>query len=264
LSTIKPEYAHTNQFKIKGELNTNHLVKVQLTGTDLVGINGSQVDVSLANLNDSSKQKSTDFEGKGILKQDRFALSLGGIYEIEKKSPKFKGQVVIHYPDHCYWSTVGELSQFVEGDKTLSDLTLDGKFSYIQQNYEGLFNILYKKKEKTTSFTGSWYHETGDHNYGVIGNYKQDGNASFLEASLNIAAEAKCSDGLAIKGRVSTTQKPKDQPTIRTGVSLSQKVSSGFTFTVGADLNVRNMLPGLDENTDLPHSFGFEVKLTDQ
>jgi len=264
LGAVKPEYALDNNFKFKGELNTNHLSKVQVTGSDL-GLVGSQVDVSLTHVHDTSKPLSTEFEGKGILKQERFALSLGGIYQIEKRSPKYKGQLVVNYPDHVYWSTVGEYSNYTDADEKVQyDLTVDGKLSYIQPNYEALANVLYKKKEKTTTFTGTWYQEVGKVNYGVIGSYKQDGNGTHQESSLNVAAENKCADGLVLKGRVSTTLKPKSHPTIRTAVSLAQKVSSGFTFTVGADLNVRHLFPGLDsDNSDAPHSFGFEVKLND-
>jgi len=65
-----------------------------------------------------------------------------------------------------------------------------------------------------------------------------------------------------LKGRITTSVKPKSAPAVRGAFSLAQKISPGFTFTVGVDVNARQLF-NIGTESDQPHSFGFEVKLND-
>jgi len=263
LAAIKPEFEIDKNWKFKGELNTNHLAKLQVIVSD-IAVEGAQVDVSLSHVHDTAKGVTTDIDGKGIYKQERFAVSVGGNFQIEKKIPKYKAQAVIHYPDHVYWSGTGEYSSTTnEEDETQVNLTVDGKISYIQPEYEALLNVLYKKKENTITNSASWYHELPQNkiNYGVVFSSKIDsGTYKNQETSINVVGETKCSAGFVAKGKLSTTIKPKNDPTIRSAISLTQKVSPGFSFTVGADFNCRKLI---GQETSDAHEFGFEIKLND-
>jgi len=80
--------------------------------------------------------------------------------------------------------------------------------------------------------------------------------------SLDVAGENKTNSGAILKGRISTASKPKSAPTVRGALSVAQKVSPGFTVTIGADINCRHLF-NIENSDSLPHSFGFEVKLND-
>jgi len=267
LGAVKPEFDLDKNFKFKAELNTNHLGKIQVIASDLA-VEGSKFDLSLTQQLDPTKDSATpvlrELEGKGIFRQDRFAVSVGASYQFEKKTPKFKGQLVLHYPDHVYWSVADEYSP-IKGENKVSDFTVDGKVSYIQPTYEALANILYKNKEEKTTYSASWFQGIGSINYGVVFSTIFDNKGANVQNSVDVAGENKTDSGAILKGRVSTSVKPKSgSPSVRGAISLAQKVSSGFTFTVGADLNCRELFNVETESADsLSHLFGFEIKLND-
>jgi len=263
LGVIRPELDLDKNFKFKAELNTNHLGKIQVIASDLV-VEGSKLDLSFTQQHDPTKGSTNEFEGKGIIRQDRFAASVGASFSLEKKTPKFKGQLVLNYPDHVYWSVADEYYNYKEGDNTLSDFTIDGKVSYVQPTYEALANILYKKKDEKTIYSASWFQGIGSVNYGVVFSTTLGNNGARIQSSVDVAGENKTNSGAILKGRVSTSVKPKSQPSVRGAFSIAQKVSQGFTFTVGADVNCRQLFNIEPESADpLPHSFGFEIKLND-
>jgi len=261
LGAIKPEIEFWDKYKFKAELNTNHLSKLQLTVSDLP-IEGSKIDV-IYTQDPNKTDAANELEGKGTYKYQRFAANLGASYQIETKSPKFKGQLAVNFPDNVYWSVADEFSNYIDSDeKPQWDISLDGKVSYVQPTYEALGNIVYKKKEKKTTCSASWYQGLGSVNYGVIFSTTLNNEGANIMNSLDVAGENKTNSGAILKGRISTASKPKSAPTVRGALSVAQKVSPGFTVTIGADINCRHLF-NIENSDSLPHSFGFEVKLND-
>jgi len=148
LGAVKPEIDLDKNFKFKAELNTNHLGKIQVIASDLV--EGSKLDLAFTQKHDPTKDAATnEIEGKAIYRQGRLAGSLGASYTFEKKTPVYKGQLVVNYPDHVYWSVAEEFYNYTDSEnKPQYDLSVDAKLSYIQPTYEALANVLYKKERK--------------------------------------------------------------------------------------------------------------------
>jgi len=263
LGVLKPEIEFWDNYKFKAELNTNRLNKLQLTVSNLP-LEDAKLD--LIYTQDPNKSDSpNEFEGKGTYKYQRIAGNVGVVYQIEKNAPKLKGQLVVNYPDNVYWSMADEFYNYSEDEKPQWDVSVDGKISYIQPTFEALGNIVYKKKENKTTCSASWFQGLGSVSYGVIySTTLNNEGANVLQSSLDVAGENKTNSGAILKGRITTSVKPKTAPAVRSAFSVAQKVSPAFTVTVGADINCRHLFNIPTENSDsLPHSFGFEVKLND-
>jgi len=264
LGAVKPEMELDKNFKVKAELNTNHLGKIQVIASDL--IEGSKFDVTFTQKHDPTKDLATnEIEGKAIYSSDyNVTASVGASTVInDKKSPIYKGQIAVNYPENIYWYIGGEYTTYTEGEKSYYDLSNDAKVSYIQPTYEALGNVLYKRKDAKLTYTASWFQAISNVNYGVVfSSTLATGTWNNIQTSFDVAGENKTNSGAILKGRVTTTVKSKSPPAVRGAFSLAQKISPGFTFTVGVDLNARQLF-NIATETDQPHSFGFEVKLND-
>jgi len=266
LSSVKPELDVKEwSVKVKGELTTSNLGKVQVIASDVAAVDGTKIDVSLKQTTNKDQDAvNTDLEFKTTYNYDKKVyLRVGGFYQFEKITPpKATGHFIFQYPENLYWSFSPQCCTYQEEKQTLYDLNLDGKVSYIQPSYEALINVVSQGKKNKKTFTINWFHNLTERvNYGVqlSSNFGTKGHE---DTNVDVAGEYKVDEQTSLKGKITSSvqQQGKDQPTLRLATSVVQKMNKSFTLTVGADLNARHLV---NASEGAPHSFGFEIKLVE-
>lgn len=164
-----------------------------------------------------------------------------------KTSPSATVDAVVRYPQNMYWganlkyllggSTVdwNARIQLAEGDHTMA-LFLDNN-------------------KDSSDVTFSWYQKVNDSvKYGLSFATATSPNVT---PTCTAASEYKIDADTSVKGRFAVVRHD-DEPNLRLGLAVNQKVSPHATVTLGADINASSVL-GIKKGPD--HSVGFEFKL---
>jgi len=205
------------------------------------------------------KKIQTDFEGEWKYQTGNVGVKLGGTFNIERENkPSFSGTVALQKPQNFFWSVGGEYGE-VEDSMGLS--RADAKVSYITDSSEALFNVVYKAKSDKWKYTTNWFQRLSPQlNYGV--NFSTSiGDKNGFETSAVVVGEYKVDENTTLRAKTTTqAAEIKVYPNLRIGFGLTQRITPGFTATLGADFNARHLFNTGPEGA--PHSLGFEVNLS--
>jgi len=252
-AVIEPKYEWKEKnVEISGKLSTTNEYSANVVVKDL--IKGSKIEFS-----GTSNEKSSTSKIVLSHKTDPAAAKITVTFPLDlspkKSQTKINGDVVIQYPDNFFVGgnvslDVNEKMGFkVEGvvGFTQNQLQVTGRGSYAPPP---------SSRENSTILWGaSLFHKISE-NFKWALDFDTDHALKRGPVGV-IACDYKVDNFTSVKGKCSVTNLSK--PEARVALSAKQKVNSYLALSLGADLNVRNILSG--DATEGPHSFGVEIKL---
>lgn len=195
-------------------------------------------------------------KASGSFKNQHVNGSLGLTYPFDDaKAPAANGSLLVQH-NEFFAGTSGtyELPATKDGDAKVS---VNGVAGYTTSKNQLHAFVQNNAKVQVVGF--GWFHQLTDAVKFALNGSVERKNTRGPEAVFG--GEYKVDGSTTLKGKF-TVQQGKDSSDVtefRAGVAGAQKVNSNITTTLGADLNVKQLLGG---NEGAPHSFGFEVKFS--
>jgi len=159
-------------------------------------------------------------------------------------------------------------SSKAEGEQPKDRLLYNLKAAHITPEFQALvFAEDQVNKDKVTSAKTPILHLLNFNFLYTVSSLVKFGFGTVVErnnvrgAELNAGGEYKVDKDTVVKGKFSVVQAPKPEDRdFRVAIAAKQNITEHVNVTVGADINVRDLLVAPGGLGTKPHSFGFDVK----
>jgi len=256
-AVIEPKYEWKEKnVELSGKFATANDFTASAIVKDLV--KGSKIEVS-----GTSNEKTASSKLVLSQKQDPVAAKITVTVPLDlsptiKKTPtKLVGDVVIEYPKDLH---VGGNVSLDLNEKM--GVKVDGVVGYSQNDWQitGRGSYSPPTREGSVIFFGASFF----HNVSKTIRWALDieTDQAFKRGPIGVVAgEYKIDDYTTLKGKatIKIPDPSKPKPEARVAVVAKQKINPNLSVTLGADINVRNIISG--DAADGLHSFGVEIKL---
>jgi len=252
-AVIEPKYEWKERnIEFNGKLQTTNDFSAGFSLKD-AAVKGTKIELTGAN----SDRDGTTVQVVGSYKTDTVATKINFSYPLspkqEKTPVKLNGELVIQYPTSFF------LGSTVAFDlDSINTWKGEGVVGYSQDDWQLTARGTHDHKEDSTIFGVSFFHKISDVARWAL---SFDADQAWTRGPIcAVAADYKLDKATTLKGKWSVKAETSKQPEMRLGLTAKQQITPFFTASLGADLNLRNLL---GESIGDAHSFGLELKLQD-
>jgi len=255
---IEPKYEmKENNLEFSAKLSTANEFSGTISLKDTVG-RGSKIDVT----GTQSERNGVTVQLGSAYKTDIIASKVNVTYPVgpnkkDKNPIKVLGELVLQYPTRFL---LGSLVS-VDVDSENTAFRGEGIVAYTQGDAQFSLRGSHENDKKTdnTILGTTFYHQLSP-NFKYTVDFDVD-RAYVRGPVAAIAGEVKLDDATSLKGKGTVKLTPQSkQSEMRIALSAKQKMSTYFTATFGADLNLSSLL---GQSVGDAHSFGVEFKIQD-
>jgi len=246
-AVVEPKFEYKERnIEFSGKLSTSNdfsggvIIKEIVPKTE-IEFKGSQSGKEGVSASLSASYKTKNFSGLLNLSHNLY----------QKKSPtKLNGELFVEYPTNLFLGTNFTVNLEQENTQLVSEAAL----GYNRDNFRVAARGIHSFQKEETNYGFSFHHTLNDST-----NWALD---------FDVAPTPSCTVGAAHKIDNSTTLKgkwnvklidPSQQPEMRVGMSVVQKLTPNVSATFGTDLNLRALIGY--ESISEPHSFGLDLRL---
>lgn len=171
----------------------------------------------------------------------------------DKNKVSLRALGVVNYPKDTLWGVDATIARPIGSSEYTP--TVNGRINFLGSNTILFFENLLASQNKPHSLGLLWTQRLSD-NVKVATKYTATTDLTAVP-TLEAVIETKGTDGSVLKTKATVAKKDKSEQDLKFGLSYTQKLSSRFTYTLGADFSAREFF-GAQGNDAF--SLGFELK----